>query len=328
MSTASQTTEAPTTVKADGLVRLPLPALRIPAAAKVDVYVLLPDSPDPRLLWSRKFVITEVHLAELRNRGFHVLWTTRSDAQHVAEVLNEAKATYFCQPEFSGCEQFTLLQFAAIDDLDGAYRMLRRRPYVERCLELGPELATALVQSGATAREFFPSRLRGASPAYRFTVLAGYAVLLAQGLGVTNLEDLCEIAVGALVHDVGWQGPPSDSRPGRWSEEERIVIEGHPQRGFEELQAMQILSREQLLMAYQHHERIDGSGYPVAVLGDEIHLWAKILAVVDRFDALSMSRAARRPLTLTEAIEHLDREAGITLDAEVTRCWTSMLQTS
>ena len=325
-------TLAPTSsASADGMVRLPVSALRVPEASAVDVYCLLPGSSDPKLMWNRQFQLRDEHIAELSSRGFQTLWVTRSDALQAAIALKGAKASILKDPAFSPCERFVLLQFAASNELDAAYKMLKCRPYVECCLKIGPELIAALTSGKTTPLEFFQSRLRGPSPAHRFSTLAGYAALLAKSLGLAaSPAELTEIAVGAMIHDVGIQALGGDllNRSGRWSPEERSQFESHPQRSYEELLPIKRLSRGQLLMAYQHHEREDGSGFPVGILTDEIHPWAKLLAVVDRFDSLTVGRLSRRLMNLSEALDRLADEAGCTLDAEMTLCWISLLQTA
>jgi HD-GYP domain-containing protein (c-di-GMP phosphodiesterase class II) len=117
------------------------------------------------------------------------------------------------------------------------------------------------------------------------------------------------------------------TNPGRWTAEEREQVERHPQASYEALLPCG-LSRGQLMMAYQHHERIDGGGYPVGVMDDEIHPWAKIVAIADRFDALSTGRAYRRGLELPQAIAQLELEAQGGLDAEMTQCWIKSLRSN
>jgi HD-GYP domain-containing protein (c-di-GMP phosphodiesterase class II) len=85
------------------------------------------------------------------------------------------------------------------------------------------------------------------------------------------------------------------------------------------------MSFEQLMMVYQHHERFDGKGYPVGVQGEEIHPWARMLAVVDVFDAMTGTRPYRRPATAQEAMEYIGRSAGTHFDPEMVKCWKSTM---
>jgi HD-GYP domain-containing protein (c-di-GMP phosphodiesterase class II) len=79
------------------------------------------------------------------------------------------------------------------------------------------------------------------------------------------------------------------------------------------------------MMVYQHHERLDGSGYPTGAVGDDIHPWARICAVADVFDAMSSLRPYRRAVPLEDVCSHLRRFGGVRYDAEVVKCWTREL---
>ena len=70
------------------------------------------------------------------------------------------------------------------------------------------------------------------------------------------------------------------------------------------------------MMVYQHHERLDGSGYPAGITGEEMHPWARICAVADVFDALTCQRPYRRAVPLSEACDYLQKHAGKWFDAE------------
>ena len=82
------------------------------------------------------------------------------------------------------------------------------------------------------------------------------------------------------------------------------------------------------MMAYQHHERLDASGYPVGLVGDEIHPWAKICAVADVFDALTGSRPYRTAFSADAALTHLQSRAGTLFDKEVVACLATLMRRS
>lgn len=120
------------------------------------------------------------------------------------------------------------------------------------------------------------------------------------------------------LHDVGKIAIPSEilTRPGRLSDLEFELVKRHPIVGSE------ILSRASLPwpiadVALQHHERMDGSGYPSGLTGDEICLPARIIAVADVVEAMSQHRPYRAALGLDRALDEVSRGAGILFDAEV-----------
>ena len=79
-------------------------------------------------------------------------------------------------------------------------------------------------------------------------------------------------------------------------------------------------------MAYSHHERLDGRGYPVGLVGKEIHPWARICMIVDVFEALTSERPYRSPMSRRKAIELQQRDAGSAFDTDMLRCWTEIIK--
>jgi len=129
-------------------------------------------------------------------------------------------------------------------------------------------------------------------------------------------DELELLTFGGILHDIGKIGT-GDSRPGASSEEERIVTEMHPLIGRSILQPVAFL-RPVLPMIVYHHERLDGSGYPEGLKGEEIPIGARILAVADVYDILT-SEMTNSGLQLTheEAISYLRDKAGTLFDAKV-----------
>jgi HD-GYP domain-containing protein (c-di-GMP phosphodiesterase class II) len=160
------------------------------------------------------------------------------------------------------------------------------------------------------------------------TNVASYAVILAERLGWDQGDTLNQIATAAMLHDIGKRFIPSSilTKPARLTPQERAIIETHPQRGYEELCERSELNFDQLMLVYQHHERVAGKGYPVGLGGDEIHPWARMLAVVDVFDAMTAIRPYRRPATAREAMDYICQSAGTHFDPEIVECWNTAMK--
>ena len=135
------------------------------------------------------------------------------------------------------------------------------------------------------------------------------------------------MATGALLHDYGKIDIPEPvlTKPDRLSDDEFGLIRRHPTIGYRKLCDREDMSFSQLMMVYQHHERINGKGYPVGLVGDEIHLWAKICAVADVYEALTSNRPYRRGLLPCEAFDIMEREAGTGLDKGLFECWKKII---
>jgi len=146
-----------------------------------------------------------------------------------------------------------------------------------------------------------------------------YAVLIARKLGL-SAEETEVIRYAALLHDYGKIGVPDNilRKPSALSAEEYEIIKTHV------LYTEQILARihfEAALravptVAAHHHERLNGSGYPKGLRGDEISAGGRIIAVADVFDAMTSRRHYRGPMTVPEVIKIIEDDAGTALDAD------------
>ena len=134
-----------------------------------------------------------------------------------------------------------------------------------------------------------------------------------------SYHEIEETILGALLHDVGKALIPLKvlNKPGSLTEEEMHLVRFHSIRGYKFLKEYGDFSQSVLLCALQHHERIDGSGYPMAVQGDKIHSYAKVIAVADVFDAMTSARGYGSRATPYEAVEIMKREMAGKLDQQI-----------
>ena len=147
--------------------------------------------------------------------------------------------------------------------------------------------------------------------------VADYACALATSLGYER-EQLFWFRLGAFLHDVGKLVVPSEilNKPGRLSDEERLVVEGHPLAGVELLRETDFPA-DIVPMVRSHHERWDGHGYPDRLRGEDIPLAARILCVADVYDALTTDRPYRRGYERPVALRIMGDEVGRVFDPEV-----------
>ncbi|MFI5330025.1 MAG: HD domain-containing phosphohydrolase [Desulfobaccales bacterium] len=141
------------------------------------------------------------------------------------------------------------------------------------------------------------------------------AIALVMGLPPERIEG---IRLAATVHDLGKISIPAEilSKPSRLTEAEMSMIRIHPRSGYEILRKVEFpWPIAQIIL--QHHERIDGSGYPQGLRGPDILLEAKILGVADVMDAMCSHRPYRPGIGLDKALVEISRNRGILYDPEV-----------
>ena len=141
------------------------------------------------------------------------------------------------------------------------------------------------------------------------------SIITGISLGLDHIK-LKDLATGALIHDIGKTRVDREllNKPGDLTTEEFIEIKRHAERGFEILRANQDISLLSAHIAYQHHERWDGNGYPRGLREQEIHLDSRIVSVADLFDALVADRPYRKAYSTSQAISLMRRMSGSQFD--------------
>ncbi len=149
-----------------------------------------------------------------------------------------------------------------------------------------------------------------------------FSMVLAQELNLPP-ETVHHIRVGGLLHDVGKIGVPDAilTKPGRLTDHEFNKMKVHPTIGTIIMGQVRMLQAELPALA-EHHERMDGNGYPSGLTDEQITLVGRIVAVADVFDALTSNRPYREALSAEEALEILNSNRGTHLDS---RCVDAML---
>ena len=142
------------------------------------------------------------------------------------------------------------------------------------------------------------------------------AMAIAERMGLSE-ESVEKLRVAGSLHDLGKIAVPAEflSKPGKLTDLEFAIIKTHPQVAYNILKPLDFPKQiSQIIM--QHHERIDGSGYPCGLAGREIMLEAKILAVADVVEAMCSHRPYRPALGIEKALEEISRKRGSLYDSK------------
>ena len=156
--------------------------------------------------------------------------------------------------------------------------------------------------------------------------VAKYAGMIAGKMGYDENATDNVYNIG-LLHDIGKITIPGNilNKPGKLTAEEYDIIKKHASNGYDILKEIEI-SPDLALGAAYHHERIDGTGYPLGKAGDEIPTVAQIIAVADTFDAMNSTRPYRKQMPMEEIVEELKRVAGTQLNAEIVEVLLQLIE--
>ncbi len=159
--------------------------------------------------------------------------------------------------------------------------------------------------------------------------VCGMAIALGQKMGLVDSNILQKIGTGAMLHDIGKQFIPSDilNAPGSLTTDQFYVVKNHVKLGYDHLLKIGNLSEEALAVVIEHHERMDGSGYPKGLKHDQISLLGRLAGIVDSFDAMISMRPYRDiRFTVADALQMIEDEVPEKFDRDIVRAFASMLE--
>lgn len=178
------------------------------------------------------------------------------------------------------------------------------------------------MESLATALEARDEYTRGHS-----SRVCELSLLIGETLGLSQ-DALEELRVGTILHDIGKIGVPDAilNKRGRLTGEEFAVMKQHPVIGYEICRPL-MLSEGVLMIIRNHHEKLDGSGYPDGLKGGELPLSLRIVCVADAFDAMSSKRPYRGTMTTESVLSELSRCAGTQFDPVIVETLKGLMTT-
>jgi putative two-component system response regulator len=235
-----------------------------------------------------------------------ILLTGRSGIDEMVEGLD------------AGADDFVSKPFQRPELLARIRSAIRMREAI-----LGMETAQAVVAALANAVE-----AKDECTERHCQRMAGLAAQLGERVGMTDAE-LEGLAYGALLHDVGKIGVPEAilTKAGPLSPEEWTVLRRHPEIG-ERICLPLGLSRSFVTIVRHHHERWDGFGYPDRIAGEKIPLGARIVGLVDAFDAMTHDRPYRGALALDTALNEIRNGAGRQFDPSLSSTFLQIVETT
>ena len=312
-------------VDARGLVPVAVTTLQAQQKVSFDLYLWPSKNRPPRLYREKHVPLEPADLQRLLDNNVTTLYTPSSEAQ---QYCDHVRSHVLADETIPSKERYCILR----DAMRTMVMASLEKGDVDGTLNITADLGCDMVSLVCDRKNVFHDLLTVMTHDYStFTHMINtttYCVLLAEAYGIRDHTQLMAIARGALLHDFGkcCISPRLLNKTTPLTKDEQEVMRRHPVRGFEELCLRPDLNWGQLMMVYQHHERYDGRGYPQALVGNEIHEWARLCAVADVYDALTRDRSYRKGADTKDILEYMDHESGRSFDKEICQCWTAMLK--
>ena len=212
------------------------------------------------------------------------------------------------------------LESEELDLLQSLSSLLANAVHNARMEERSRATFIRTLESLATALEARDEYTRGHSQR-----VCDLSVMIGLRLGLMQ-DALEELRIGTILHDIGKIGVPDHilNKPGRLTDEEFNTMRTHPVIGYEICRPL-MLSEGVLLIIRNHHEKLDGSGYPDGLKGGELPLSLRIVCVADAFDAMSSRRPYRGVMDMGHVMGEMSKGAGVQFDPVVVEALKELL---
>jgi HD-GYP domain-containing protein (c-di-GMP phosphodiesterase class II) len=268
------------------------------------------------------------NVRRLTDRGAKHLYVTLADQERYQRYLREYFGAVVGDESLTIQQRFGCLNEVVRDVLGEVFTRRDTGRMVETAGRLAAQTVELICRDDAVAAELLHVLHHDYHTFTHSANVSFYCVLLAREWGIDDQHELQQIGAGALLHDVGKLEIPETilKKRGRLDTHEWDIIRQHPTTGLRLLGRGADLTYGQLMMVYQHHERMDGTGYPVGVSQSQIHPWAQLCAVVDVYEALTSYRPYRPALPKREAVDILERHMGTRLNEGMWQCWKTIIQ--
>ncbi len=265
--------------------------------------------------------------ANLTERGITHFFVRTIDHRAVQELIGQRISVAYNDPDLCRAERSRIVR-------DSCGQMIAELMYPHTSCGAGASIMKLAEQfaSWCTEDESKFSYLLDMSEHDFYTIThmvnvgVGCGLLAAELFGSDDAR-VRDITHGGLVHDVGKRDVPSGilNKEGKLSDQEWLAIRAHPEHGYKQLMAQPEASETALDMTLNHHERLNGSGYPRGLPGDQISLPARICAIVDVYDALTAARPYRGPLPPFRVLDMMREDVGTAFDTAVFDGWERVI---
>ncbi len=266
--------------------------------------------------WRSKFLLSDpADLQALRSSGIQAVWIDLDKGVDVeaatppaaeAQPLAAPSDPALLQPDV---ESVAPTQPCSVqDELQRASRLLKRSKEQvtslftearlgkavdpQQCLPLVEQISASLARNGSALLGLARLKTKDEYTYMHSVAVCALMVALARQLGLPE-DQVQEAGMAGLLHDIGKMAMPLDvlNKPGKLSEDEYAIMRSHPERGHAMLlAALTSVSDAVLDVCLHHHEKVDGTGYPHRLAGEEISLLARMGAICDVYDAITSNR--------------------------------------
>lgn len=266
------------------------------------------------------------HIDRLSESGIRTVFVKGDQRKEYTRYIESNLDTILADENVETLEKASLVYEAA----SGIVEDLSRNPEDPAIVERSRSLVSNMIDILQTTKSFIRavlSVLSCATGIYNHSVnVTLYSLALANHLGM-DIDGVTDLGLAALFHDIGKTRVDKSilEKPGKLTDEEMHLVRMHPEWGLQIVKGPPGLPDAIRRVVHEHHERCDGKGYPQGLVKDEIHPFARIVAIINIFDALTTTRPYRPAFSFFDALRIMRDEMDGAIEHEMWRQFVLML---
>lgn len=261
----------------------------------------------------RKLIVRGTELNDYLIEGLQRLNITgvyisegEDDPEEKPEVCKKAKENIkkYSVPDRRKVQLSESVKKRVSEGIQYLYSDTESENFVQTTNGIADDLMRAIVENDAVAVDIETLKVSDEYTFKHCVDVATMSMVIGRRYGLSD-NQIHEIGIAGLLHDVGKSKIPNEvlNKAGKLTEEEFQIMRQHAALGYDILKEKGDIPEEIALGVLQHHEKINGMGYPQGLNGDEISLYAKIISVADIYDALVTERPYKKPMSKRDAVE-------------------------
>lgn len=295
----------------------------------VDFHLYLQTSPGHFVLFrGPDLEFTTAHHGRLLANHVQTLWLKGDERRRYEQYVERHLETLLSNPQIATPRKVELLHSAAQTTLESVMVDPRHTEAVPRTRRVAQQTVQLIVKEREALGHMAALMARDYDTVRHSMNVSVFATGLAYAAGVRNPTDLRDLALGGLLHDIGKSELPREliAKPGAYTDEEMALMRTHVPRGEHILQHDGRMGSLGMVVVSQHHERLTGLGYPRALEPQHIHLFGRIAAIADVYDAMTSDRSYQRAMKPVDALHLMSTHIAPHFDQELLTLFVKTLR--
>ena len=308
---------------------LPVPLKCVPPESLADMEVYIVGGDSYSLYSADGFRFSDRDAQRLLGSGVEYVYIAVRDHQKYSRTIEECLVNIITDRRVISEKKAQIL-YATSTEL--ANQILSTPPnalQIDRTANMSRATVQLILNDNDAFSQLFETFNHDFYTATHMVNVCGLAISLGQKMGLAEANVLQKIGTGAMLHDIGKQFIPPEilNAPGSLTHEQFDIVKNHVKLGYDHLLKVGNLSEEALAVVFEHHERMDGSGYPQGLKHDQISPLGRLAGIVDSFDAMISMRPYRDiRFSAADALQMIEDEAPEKFDLDIVRAFASVLE--